>query len=201
MCAIVGSFNKEKLKELYTLNNYRGELSYSFSLFDENYKLATILKDSGKMPDNLIDKYGIDNKFMLTHSQAPTTDSTTDNIHPASIKNHLMWHNGIIKQKTLPENVWDTHWLLSRIINEGWDILSTIDGTFACVLYDGTKLYVFRNEISPLFYDEQFNFSSTKFDGSISVPPNVVFELNPYEKSMIEIVEFDTFDNPYFFMD
>ena len=33
MCAITGSFYKEKLKELYTLNAYRGELNYSLATF------------------------------------------------------------------------------------------------------------------------------------------------------------------------
>jgi hypothetical protein len=51
MCAITASFSKSKLADLYKLNAYRGELSYSLSSFmvdEEKTKLKTLFQDKGK---------------------------------------------------------------------------------------------------------------------------------------------------------
>lgn len=202
MCAIVGSFNKFKLYELYKLNNYRGELSYSFTRFNPNeLEIEFMTKDSGKMPDDLIETQGICSKFMLTHSQAPTTDASTDNVHPSNINDTLLWHNGIIKQRVISHQIWDTQWLHEQILEKGWDVLSEIDGTFACVMYKNNNLYAFRNEISPLFYDDDFNFSSTQFDNSMPLPANLVFRLDLKDKKLVGVAKFKTYENPYFFID
>ena len=200
MCAITGSKYKNKLQELYQLNAYRGELSCSLATFKpHNGKvlLKTLFQQHGKMPVNLIDDNPLDeNDFMIAHSQAPTTES--NNIHPAAYGEALLWHNGIIKQKNIGEGTWDTVWLLDQIINYGWSSLSKVDGTFACVMYWGRELFVFRNEISPLFIDQHFNISSTKFDGSESLAPNKVWKLN-FDTNLLDAVAyFDTFENPYY---
>ena len=200
MCAITGSLNKEKLKELYTLNAYRGELNYSLATF-KPYKgkieFQTLFQDSGKMPDTLID--GIPCKegdFIIAHSQAPTTDSK--NIHPAVHGDAMLWHNGIIKQNKLSPGTWDTVWLLEQIIDYGWSSLSRVDGTFACIMYMSGSLYVFRNEISPLFIDDHFNISSTKFGGCVSLTPNRVWKLNFGTKYLDAVAYFETLENPYY---
>ena len=57
MCAITGSFSQNKLTDLYRLNAYRGELSYSLSSFsfDENkVRLDTMMQDRDRMPEGLI---------------------------------------------------------------------------------------------------------------------------------------------------
>ena len=66
-------------------------------------------------------------------------------------------------------------------------------------MYNGSELFVFRNEISPLFYNDDLDFSSTKFKGSISLPPNSVFKLGIKDKKIIKITEFTTKENPYYF--
>ena len=200
MCAITGSLYKEKLKELYTLNAYRGELNYSlatFTPYNGKIEFQTLFQDSGKMPGTLID--GIPcNKgdFIIAHSQAPTTNS--NNIHPAVYGDALLWHNGIIKQNKLSPGTWDTVWLLEQIIDYGWSSLSRVDGTFACIMYMSGSLYVFRNEISPLFIDDHFNISSTKFQGSVSLTPNQVFKLNFETKYLDTVAYFATKENPYY---
>jgi len=200
MCAITGSLYKEKLKELYTLNAYRGELNYSlatFTPYNGKIEFQTLFQDSGKMPGTLID--GIPcNKgdFIIAHSQAPTTNS--NNIHPAVYGDALLWHNGIIKQNKLSPNTWDTAWLLEQITDYGWSSLSRVDGTFACIMYMSGNLYVFRNEISPLFIDDYFNISSTKFQGSVSLTPNQVFKLNFETKYLDTVAYFATKENPYY---
>jgi hypothetical protein len=200
MCALTGSFSKFKLEELYRLNAYRGELSYSLSAFNfekRKIRLDTIMQDSDKMPKGLIsDLAEGDNMYYIAHSQAPTT--STNNIHPAVYGDAMLWHNGIIKQKTIPDNTWDTLWLLEQIMYYGWSSLSRIDGTFACILYNGGELFVFRNDISPLFYDKDLNFSSTKFEGGMSLEPNKVFRVDLTNKQLSVVAFFETHENPYF---
>jgi len=200
MCALTGSFSKLKLEDLYRLNAYRGELSYSLSAFtfdEHKTRLNTIMQDSDKMPKGLIsDLAEGDNMYYIAHSQAPTT--STNNIHPAVYGDAMLWHNGIIKQKTIPDNTWDTLWLLEQIMYYGWSSLSRIDGTFACIMYNGGELFVFRNDISPLFYDKDLNFSSTKFEGGRSLEPNKVFRVDLTNKQLSVVAFFETHENPYF---
>lgn len=196
MCAIVGSFTKSKLKELFDINAYRGQLSYSLASFDINETLQVIMQSPGKMSENFIDEFPA-NFYYIGHSQAPTTEATS--IHPAADHGMLLWHNGIIKQKELPENTWDTLWLLNKIKEFGWSYLSEVDGTFACVLYSNYTLYIFRNEISPLFMDDELNISSTKFDNSKSIEPNTVFRIDITGKKLIPVATFTTKENPYYF--
>lgn len=201
MCAITASFKKKKLLELYKLNAYRGERSHSLVTFDfdneDRLRMGVLFQDEGPMNEEVLDALheGVD-KFFVAHSQAPTTDTT--NIHPAVYGDALLWHNGIIKQKNLTAGTWDTQWMLEGIINYGWSSLSRVDGTFACIMFWGDELYAFRNEISPLFFDYDFNFSSTKFENSFPVPPNIVHKIDLKNKCFIREAYFETFENPYY---
>lgn len=199
MCAITASFSKYKLKELYKLNTYRGELSYSLVSF--NHKNTTMLevlyREDGKMSEDLIMLIpSAEDSFFIAHSQAPTTN--TQNIHPAIYGDAMLWHNGIIKQKSISEGTWDTAWLLEQIVNYGWSALSNIDGTFACIMYYGNELFAFRNEISPLFIDSDLNISSTKFDNSTYLKPNIVHKLNLEQRVCESVAYFETKENPYY---
>ncbi len=202
MCAITASFDKNKLQELYKLNAYRGELSYSLSSFTftdfmtEDIRLNILMQDNNKMPEDLIKNLPDGGKYFIAHSQAPTTSS--NNIHPAVFGNAMLWHNGIIKQKNLAENTWDTQWLLEQIIDYGWSSLSRIDGTFACIMYNSGKLYAFRNEIAPLFYDKELNFSSTKTESARELPPNKVHKINLSYRTIEPVAYFETLENPYY---
>ena len=203
MCAISGSFSKNKLKELYKLNAYRGEMNHSLTTFEYDPKLKKIrtgvmYQGKGGLPDFLID--GQDeapSKYFLSHSQAPTTEASS--IHPASSNGALLWHNGIIKQSTIEPGAWDTEWMIKQIVDYGWSSLSRVNGTFACVMYNENKLYVFRNEISPLYIDDTMNISSTRFEGSRQVIPNVVWEFSLKSRNYWGVADFETFENPYFF--
>lgn len=204
MCAIVASFNKTKLKELFALNAYRGQLSYSCSAIAVNPINGFALeRHKGEMPDTYLDKFMYSMPFdyyYVGHTQAPTTESSS--IHPATNNNVFLWHNGIIKQGTF-DGDWDTEWILKGIQDKKVEFLSEIDGTFACMLFDNNskELFVFRNEISPLFYDTELNFSSTKFDGSLPLEPNIVWRIDLATKVMQNIGIFTTKVNPYYFGD
>ena len=202
MCGIFASFDCDKLKELHKLNAYRGSLSYSicgFKRYHTSVIPSVLYSAEGDLPDDIIDHAcSMDkNTYMVAHVQAPTTQS--GGRHPAAADSGMLWHNGIIKQKEIPEGTWDTLWLLYAIKDYGFDYLSRVDGTFACVLFSGDTLYVFRNEISPLFVDKDLNISSTKFDGSEELEPNKVFVIALAEKKLECIHRFRTKQNPYYF--
>lgn len=201
MCAITASFKKDKLLELYKLNAYRGESSHSFATFDfdeeeGSTRLGILWQDYGPLNQEVFDAtHEGETRLLLAHSQAPTT--TSSNIHPAVYGSCMLWHNGIVKQKEL-DFEWDTVWILQQIIDNGWSGLSAVDGTFACIMYNGENLFVFRNEIAPLFIDDDLNISSTIFQGSRSLKPNIVYRMNLEQKKLEERAYFTTKENPYY---
>jgi len=181
MCSLFGSLDRNKFIELAKLNEYRGTHSHSISVFDFN-ELYVLERNLGsfKMTDI------VGNYYYIGHSQSPTTNSkSTASIHPSSINNTFLWHNGIIKdyqvrewQKILnKQESWDTRLLHYMILNNTLEeTLSNTDGSFACTWWDKKSLYLFRNENSPLFTDG-YSYSSTKFKGSESIKSNTIYEL------------------------
>ena len=223
MCAIVGSFDKSKLIELIELNSYRGSHSYSFAVYDTAGHLVIKKQGLGTISYDDIDM--LPGYYGVVHVQAPTTDSkSTDSIHPAIsliertyVKDKYttykwpdtcLWHNGIIKDdcvKRLQEEQetkvsWDTALLLDEV-DRGWNNLSRVDGSFSCLYYNNGRLYLFRNDISPMFVDEHLNISSTKFEGSVATQSNIVWLVDTYHRTLHKIGEFKTVENPYFFED
>ena len=74
-----------------------------------------------------------------------------------------------------------------------------IQGLLTTTVTAPISFYIFRNEISPLFYDRYLNISSTKFEGGQSLEPNKVFKLNfNYGAILTPVAEFQTFENPYY---
>lgn len=219
MCAISGSFSPIKLHELYELNAYRGVISSSIGIFDKNCQLVDLHRIEGWFKPNFwksLLSYEDESHYLLTHSQAPTT-TLNSTIHPAKVSDEesmtFVWHNGLIKPTSLQawneilgeNHEWDTQ-LLADLIN--WygidsvdEYLSKIKGSFACVVSYReilAKLYVFRNEISPLFVDDNLNISSTVFEGSESLQPNVVHEFNLKRKTLLPTkFTFSTLENPF----
>lgn len=199
MCAIFGSSSLEKLKELYELNRYRGELAYSLACFEANrgeIKNTILWRARTPLPPDTWELLDGKKGYFLGHIQAPTSD--TEEIQPCRIESSLLWHNGIIKQKELEPGHWDTLHLHKHFIKYGHPVLSDMDGSFACVYYSGNYLNLFRNEIAPLFYDKDLNISSTEFEGSKPLPPNHVFDMNIYMGQLRSLGEFLTKENPYF---
>lgn len=205
MCSIIGSFSKTKIEELANLNSYRGQHSHSIFVFDYGV-IRYRHKQLGPLE---LDKHSLPNGYIVVHQQAPTTDSKDINsVHPAEINDHLLWHNGIIKTAEINrlrvslrnDSIWDTKLLLNHLIQ--YENVNDIDGTFSCLWYNGKQLFLFRNEISPMFYDDTGNISSTKFDNSKSLEPNNIWLFEP-SSSIIDrsISAFETVENPYYFVD
>jgi len=207
MCAIVGSFDRDKLKELIELNSYRGNHSYSLSEYDITTNNITIVdKDFGEFNYGLIDNL-TEGNYYIAHTQAPTTSAKNKEcIHPSQFLNSYLWHNGIIKEdcirmmnKELGTNEdWDTK-LLHVWENSYGKKLDDIDGTFSCLMTHGTQVTLFRNEISPMFIDDELNISSTKFQNSYPTPPGEMLLINFKNKKLTKCFEFKTKENPYYF--
>jgi hypothetical protein len=197
MCAIIGSFSKTRLGDLYELNSYRGKLTYSLcSITKDTGIIDRLIRQKGELTPATLYYAGEPEAYTLGHTQAPTTEAS--GIHPAEIRNDLLWHNGIVKQSGLEPGAWDTEWLLNGILEGGWDFLTTVNGSFACVAYISGSFFIFRNEIAPLFMNHEFDISSTPTDGFGSLPPNTVFHLDFVKKEIISVATFSTADNPYF---
>ena len=201
MCSISASKDKKLLLKLVDLNRYRGEESHSVSQFlytDDGLDLKSQTKSYGPLDLDLLDGNW---DYCVVHQQAPTskevnnTDLATGRfIHPAEKDKSYLWHNGIIKEGKF-EGDWDTEWLFDQALNED---LNEVDGTFACMMYHENQIYVFRNEISPLFKDSA-SFSSTKFEGSTPVVPNIMWKLDYGTGVLEEKWKFKTKENPYHF--
>lgn len=185
MCSIFGSFDKDEFFQLAQLNLYRGSHSHSIAVYNPvNGDLNIIQKEFG--PLEKIDLP--DDCYYIGHQQAPTTDAKdVSAIHPAFAEGVYLWHNGIIKQHQVdawkreynsPRN-WDTEWLATLIAGSGFDVLNTIDGSFACLMYNPTikKLLTFRNDNCPL-HTNSSSISSTAFTGSSNIQSGVVYMLN-----------------------
>jgi glutamine phosphoribosylpyrophosphate amidotransferase len=209
MCSIIGSFSKEKIVDLVKLNLYRGQHSYSYSYYNPEDNTIQVTRGLGEI---LVDSINIPTgHYCIAHMQAPTTENKDINsVHPAQMGSSFLWHNGIIKSKWIEKrkeyievseypnrnNSWDTFLILRQYLEEGH--LNNIDGTFSCVYYSPMEgLQLFRNEISPLFIDKDHNISSTKFDFSSPLNPNIIWNFTPGE-SIIEDGTFNTVENPYF---
>ncbi|NQX84259.1 MAG: hypothetical protein HRS57_03610, partial [Mycoplasmataceae bacterium] len=139
--------------------------------------------------------------YCIVHQQAPTSKEVNNTdlaigrfIHPAKKDKSFLWHNGIIKEGKF-EGDWDTEWLFDQVLNED---LNEVDGTFACMLYHENQIYVFRNEISPLFKSDS-TFSSTLFPGASTVTPNVYWKLDYNSEILEQGFNFKTKENPYYF--
>jgi hypothetical protein len=216
MCAITGSFSREKTSELIALNSYRGGHSSSISAlrFDKNPRMW-YNRRLGEINHSYLTTAPGD--FWITHQQAPTTtERKMDSVHPAAFEQRynqnqfgeqLLWHNGIVKEECIKDlqyyyNLdykWDTKLILYSIMKDGYEALNKIDGSFSCLYYDGVDLFLFRNEISPMFIDDELTFSSTKFEGSRETEPNKVWRLNLIERILEDVATFKTIENPYYF--
>lgn len=212
MCSISGSQKLETVKELAALNAYRGQLSHSITVFTLDF--SAILYEYKAVGVLNIEDHILPDGYILIHQQAPTTENDGRYIHPAQVGNNRLWHNGIIKAKCIQElnkeyttNIeWDTQLLLTALQRESWLALNKFDGTFACVYWNGSNLFLFRNQISPLFVSDNGDISSTRLNGFYSLPPDQISNLickfeTPAQNCILtyNIAQFKTYDNPYYF--
>lgn len=217
MCSIFASKDFNEFKKLSDLNSYRGCHSFSIAGIKDN-KLKIFKQNLGKIDFSDIPQ---DQDYYIGHQQAPTnSEVSNDTIHPSILDFEYMdeknksylYHNGIIKsaqckqwsdfllRKSETLN-WDTHLLHLHLIRSG--NLNNIDGSFACIqlieTLDSVYMYLWRNELSPLFVDGNINISSTKFEGSYAVTPDKLYQVDLKSNSLNAKYKFKTINNPYYF--
>ena len=214
MCGIFASFDRVKLEQLFNLNYKRGQKGLSLNGFTI-YKGGMVIWESRHESDKLEIQPQFLSTYNICHVIAPTT--TESLYHPALREGSdtesegftALWHNGILKEGTISmlqladdTTDWDTQLMVNRLHNmpfeEMGDFLSALDGSFACLLYRDSQLFVFRNELVPLYCDNMLSLSSVKFKFSMSITPNVVWRMN-FETNKLEDtgVRFTTMNNPY----
>lgn len=209
MCSIFGSNNIDSINQLKQINEYRGTLNHSIALFDRSGALISLVQKTGAMKD--ITQNLPQSAYAICHQQAPTTQEQLS-LHPSIVGSHVLWHNGIVKAKYLHElqeinqdsNQWDTYQInLALHRTNSFDCLTPILGSFSCILYreDLKKLFMFRNEISPMFILED-KISSTKFENSQSIDSNTIYEFDFENQTWIKTTtKFDNVETPFFFID
>lgn len=216
MCGIIASKSIKKFKELVLLNQSRGTFSHSLTMlqYDDTNKHIldkSIYRQFGEFNFKVFDGVSDDlkNIYLIGHVQAPTRGLVKDyqRIHPSNVADSsYMYHNGILKSKYIKEyivkdgyarDVWDTELLNNNIYKYGFDHLSKVYGSFACLLLQDDNLYAFRNNNSIIYYDDQLSFSSVKFDNSFELISGEVFKLDLTNNSLIGRHQFKLLDNYY----
>jgi hypothetical protein len=201
MCSIFGTFDVVEAKRLQQLNSRRGVISNSSTVFDNNINIVSMTKQYGELDDFKEELSG----YHLYHQQAPTSQEN-DTIHPSEYKNSFLWHNGIVKQDTIKKlmsrtgnnSLWDTHQINVLLNTSFTNDLDLIEGSFSCIWYKNNNLYMFRNQISPMFFNGS-TISSEKFENSIETIPNTMYI---FENSVwVEKHKFINNELPFFFFD
>ena len=222
MCAIFGSVDAIKFKELYDLNTHRGSSAHGLVLLYSNNNVdeaCNIIKGKGiyNSFDDLIENKEL-YKYFTGHTQAPTSSAQEFNkstSHPFFCGEWIVSHNGVITNfKELTKlvsadkiNVVDSSIIPALLDAEDSNTtteakivkaLSKIKGTHSTTIYNTTldKLYIARCG-STLFIDDNGNYSSTEFKGSESVKDGTLLE---YRDSKFKLVESFTNNSPFFIL-
>ena len=184
MCSIIGSFNKNTFVDLVKINQHRGSFSFSISTIIDNNILLS--KNFGIINTDILDT--ISSGYILGHIQAPTGGSVKDfnRVHPAELNNSKLWHNGIITPRGIKfcqdelntTETFDTKLLLMMLDKYGFDILSKIEGLFACVYYNNSKFYVFRTKHGKLYIDTNLSISSEYFNNSKCINYDTIYNID-----------------------
>ena len=210
MCSIVGSYDFNKLYELIKLNQYRGSFSYSFSVLNiETGEIESTIKEFGKFNIDIYHEVYNKYHYYIAHVQAPTGGliKDTNRIHPSVKKDSYLWHNGILKEDyikevqnryNLQDGQWDTGLLHNVILDDSFGALNNVDGSFGCLFNINSKTYLFTSDIIQLFVDDELNISSVKFEGSVKIKPNMVYEIDFNNFNIEELLAFRSKSSPYF---
>jgi hypothetical protein len=190
MCGILAGTNPATLELLWEENQARGPQGMSYSILADG-NIHQIYKGSAEINQSeLLESVAIpDPDFHIYHFVTPTGDL---NYHPAVGYYRIqLWHNGMLltsdidrlSKKWSSRSDWDTQllaWELDDNPNNLSQVLSSIQGTFACLLYHPLKgLFCFRSSSCPLFLGS--NFISSVRPKNIPATPileNTIFQLN-----------------------
>lgn len=203
MCGIVGSPVFTNAISLAASLKTRGTRAWSLSVvnLDSMKIIYTQLEESPfRESDIAAFTTAADRPYYIFHLQSPTAEDYR--FHPAELAingtKHFLWHNGMMDSSEHAKygRTWDTQLLLKLLVDEQgnpqFHKLEEFQGSFACYyLQEGKGLYVFRNRISPQYFDPGFgnSYASVATSG-LPIAPNTVFD-------MITGTEVATFENSY----
>lgn len=203
MCGISASFDLSILDNMIDANSFRGNFSFSLLVYDVSIKQIVGLHkgfhDHRKELISFYKQVNNPNLYYISHGQAPTNGLIKDfnRIHPASVNEYYLYHNGLLKNV---HDRWDTLLLLHLLLDAEDDnnILSSIEGSFACMMVCPYTVRVFRNKNSIIYYDNNLNFSSVNYDNCMdTLPANKMFNINFETRKLEEIFTFETCDDNY----
>ena len=95
------------------------------------------------------------------------------------------------KEKYSYDSNWDTG-LILKMVTEDIDTLEEIEGSFGCLLLKDNNFYIFRNNIVPMYYDDDLNISSTEFENSTKLHSNIVYDIDLKNKKLNYFKQFKT---------
>ncbi len=198
MCSIIAGFDKRAIEDLVELNQFRGNFSYSCTEVDLKNRPVSQIKAFGAFNKDAI----LEDNYKIAHVQAPTGGMVKDSerIHPVVSGKNMLWHNGIITPKGVrflqdllgTDETFDTKLLLDAIEQEGFSILSEIEGLFSCVMLYNTHLMMFRTKHGKLFLDEQLNISSERFENSKCINADTVYVVDTDNLEIVPLYFFKT---------
>lgn len=181
---IYASFDKEKFELLKFLNSNK-------STAYEKYL------------DDIYEKYGY-HLGISADTQEELTAVPIKYNYPFGLL-HKLIQIGRINSTSYFDTVKNPQYFLISFVEKGTEFLSNIEGSFACYyigyLTNKERHYIFRNELTQIYFsDIDMSISSTRFEGSYSLEPNVIIMLNFEEKRFMKTkLTFQTRDNPYDF--
>lgn len=195
LCSIIGSFSKDKIRELVKLNQHRG--NFSFSVYSDMF-----WKNFGEFDETYLNEVK-DGNYIFVHLQAPTGGlvKETSRIHPIVFNNNLLWHNGIItesgieflQEQTNSKETFDTYLLVKALAIYDSSILSEIEGLFSCVWKNANDEYfVFRSKHGKLYVDDELSISSERFENSKCINSDTVYKIDWEQKRLVTIGWFKT---------
>ena len=194
MCAIIGSFDRDVVRELIKTNQHRGRVAYSLSLFNVESGDVHTVHGKGEFDLKLLENIEVGKEYILCHLQSPTgvVDTHENRVHPSMIdRKSYLWHNGIlmpftmnmIQEKLAFKSNFDTH-LLHHWLNDKYN-LDDIDGSFACVHIENGIMKVFRSRHAKLYIDNDMTISSERFDGSMCIKYDCIYRTDFGNKRLI----------------
>jgi hypothetical protein len=202
MCGIVGSPVFTQAVATATALKSRGTRSWSLSLVDlDTFSIVHAQSERYAFHESAIAAFitEVANPYYIFHLQSPTAEDY--HFHPAVLSvndtNHYLWHNGMMDSSEHAKfsRTWDTQLLLELLVdksgNPQFNRLSEFQGSFACYyLKEGEGLYVFRNRISPQYFDPSTNSYASVSTKGHAISPNTVF-------NMVTGLEVTVFENSY----
>lgn len=203
MCGIFCSKDKNKFIELAKANQYRGSDHHSITVFDNTLECIFSGTYDGIFNEQNIPELEGD-VYYVGHVQAAT--SLFSKIHPNKdeFTGNLLWHNGILKDEYMSSQTekWDTE-LINKVVSSKNNLsekLSDLDGSFACIHYNhkDKQLFAFRNKLSPMFIDKDFNISSVRLNNFDRFNDGKYVLINPFDMSYNIVCSFTTKNNPYY---